>query len=99
MTGQSGDGERAEDPAHAEDRINWARRRAHARQRAADSRQRRIAYSLDPPPATRPAPGLSAAPYAGNGDLSATGDLAPPIAGTPPGVAADSPLLALDAEC
>ena len=107
MTQQPGDGEKAEEPAHAEDRINWARRRTHARQRAADSRQRRIAYSLDPLPAARPAHVESAAPYAGNGDLAEGGNLPPPnprpapdLRGTPPSApGADSPLPALDPGC
>jgi hypothetical protein len=107
MIGQAGDGERAEAPAHAEDRINWARRRTHARQRAADSRQRRIAYSLDPLPAAGPAPAASNAPYSGAGDLSASGVLpaltispaADPGRDSPAAPSAASPIPTLDAEC
>ena len=107
MTQQPWDGERTGGPAHAEDRINWARRRTHARQRAADGRQRRIAYSLDPLPAAGPAHVESAAPYAGNGDLAEGGNLPPPNSGpapdprrtppSPPG--ADGLLPALDPGC
>jgi hypothetical protein len=107
MARQSGDGESAGGPAHAEDRINWARRRAHARQRTADARQRRIAYSLDALPAARPAPADSPAPYSGNGDLSASGALPAPTTrsaadpGSDPSAApgAASPIPALDADC
>jgi hypothetical protein len=107
MPGQSGDGEQAEAPAHAEDRINWARRRTHARQRAADSRQRRIDYSLEPLPAAGPAHVESAAPYAGNGDRAEGGNLPPPNPGpapdprrTPPSApGADGPPPALDPGC
>jgi hypothetical protein len=107
MTQQPGDGEKAEEPAHAEDRINWARRRTHARQRAADSRQRRIAYSLDPLPAAGPAHVESAVPYAGNEDLAESDHLPPanPVpaaapAGALPGPPdVPSPLPTLDAGC
>ena len=96
MAEPSRDGDFAEGPSHTEDRINWARRRTHARQRAADSRQRRIAYSLDPAPATRPAPGTSAAPYAGPGDPPA-GALQRAPTPSPAGV--PDALPALDSEC
>ena len=107
MPGQSGEEARTEAPAHAEDRINWARRRTHARQRAADGRQRRIAYSLDPLPASGPAHVESAAPYAGNGGLAEGGNPPRPIPGpapdpggpAPSAPGADGPLPALDPGC
>lgn len=102
MTQQTGDGASAGEWSHAEDRINWARRRAHARQRAADARQRRIAYSLDTLPAARPASGETTTPYAGNGHLSASATLPPPAPGPaddPGGAGAENPLSTLDAEC
>jgi hypothetical protein len=101
MTVQSRDGDSVGEPSHTEDRINWSRRRTHARQRAADSRQRRIAYSLGALPAA-PAPGESVARYGGNGDSLPGGVLpAPSMGPVDRTIAPDAagPLPALDADC
>jgi hypothetical protein len=99
MTEQSGDGDFAGEPSHTEDRINWARRRTHARQRTADSRQRRISYSLDTLPPARPAPGASAAPYAGPGDPPASAVRPLPTSGPARVPDGADPLPTLDSEC